>query len=57
MNPRSIDNFGLLLCVVDNIGANPGLTALWEDERQRRREQGESTDIAPPGSQGTLNTG
>ncbi|XP_053396986.1 uncharacterized protein LOC123552830 [Mercenaria mercenaria] len=34
-----------------NIGTNPGLAALWEDERQRRQDRGESTDIAPPESQ------
>lgn len=35
-----------------NIGANPGLAVLWEDERQRRRDRGESEDITPPDSQG-----
>ncbi|KAL4233690.1 DNA polymerase zeta catalytic subunit [Mactra antiquata] len=34
-----------------NIGTNPGLAALWEDERQRCRERGETTEIAPPSSQ------
>ena len=38
-----------------NAGGNPGLAALWEDERQRRRDRGESTDIAPSDSQGTFN--
>ena len=41
--------------VLANVGANPGLAALWEDERQRRRERGEPVDnIAPPGSQGSM---
>ncbi|XP_052808091.1 uncharacterized protein LOC128236972 isoform X1 [Mya arenaria] len=35
----------------DNVGNNPGLAALWEDERQRCRDRGEITDIAPPESQ------
>ena len=38
--------------MIANVGANPGLAALWEDERQRRRDRGETTDIAPPDSQG-----
>ena len=35
-----------------NVGTNPGLAAIWEDERQRRQEANESTQIAPPQSQG-----
>ncbi|XP_019624970.1 PREDICTED: DNA polymerase zeta catalytic subunit-like [Branchiostoma belcheri] len=34
-----------------NIGTNPGLAAIWEDEKQRRREAGESSQIEPPPSQ------
>ncbi|XP_066270082.1 DNA polymerase zeta catalytic subunit-like [Branchiostoma lanceolatum] len=33
------------------IGTNPGLAAIWEDEKQRRREAGESSQIEPPPSQ------
>nr|XP_033795711.1 DNA polymerase zeta catalytic subunit isoform X2 [Geotrypetes seraphini] len=33
------------------IGRNPGLHAIWEDERQRRREKNESSQISPPNSQ------
>ncbi|XP_066463164.1 DNA polymerase zeta catalytic subunit [Eleutherodactylus coqui] len=33
------------------IGKNPGLQAIWEDEKQRRREKQESSQIAPPESQ------
>ncbi|XP_078617508.1 DNA polymerase zeta catalytic subunit-like [Branchiostoma floridae x Branchiostoma japonicum] len=33
------------------IGTNPGLAAIWEDEKQRRREMGESSQIEPPPSQ------
>ena len=38
--------------VGDSVGSNPGLAALWEDERQRRRERGSDVDIAPPDSPG-----
>ncbi|XP_071115137.1 uncharacterized protein [Haliotis cracherodii] len=34
-----------------NIGANPGLAAIWEDEKQRRRNLGETSQIATPESQ------
>ncbi|KAI8520925.1 DNA polymerase zeta catalytic subunit [Branchiostoma belcheri] len=37
-----------------NIGTNPGLAAIWEDEKQRRREAGESSQIEPPPSQERL---
>lgn len=30
--------------------ANPGLAAIWEDERQRRKQKGESSQISPPSS-------
>ncbi|KAE8602678.1 hypothetical protein XENTR_v10014081 [Xenopus tropicalis] len=33
------------------IGKNPGLQAIWEDEKQRRRERRESSQISPPDSQ------
>nr|XP_009680867.1 PREDICTED: DNA polymerase zeta catalytic subunit [Struthio camelus australis] len=33
------------------IGRNPGLQAIWEDEKQRRREKSESSQIKPPDSQ------
>ncbi|KAG8582486.1 hypothetical protein GDO81_008073 [Engystomops pustulosus] len=33
------------------IGKNPGLQAIWEDEKQRRREKHQSSQIAPPDSQ------
>ncbi|KAI1897439.1 hypothetical protein AGOR_G00083300 [Albula goreensis] len=33
------------------IGRNPGLQAIWEDEKQRRREKNESSQIEPPESQ------
>ncbi|XP_015276270.1 PREDICTED: DNA polymerase zeta catalytic subunit-like [Gekko japonicus] len=33
------------------IGRNPGLQAIWEDEKQRRRENKESSQISPPNSQ------
>ncbi|XP_030055078.1 DNA polymerase zeta catalytic subunit isoform X2 [Microcaecilia unicolor] len=33
------------------IGRNPGIHAIWEDERQRRREKNESSQISPPASQ------
>ncbi|XP_078322604.1 uncharacterized protein LOC111104775 [Crassostrea virginica] len=34
-----------------NIGTNPGLAALWEDERQRKRNLGQSSQITPQASQ------
>ncbi|CAH2252147.1 DNA polymerase zeta catalytic subunit isoform X1 [Pelobates cultripes] len=33
------------------IGKNPGLQAIWEDEKQRRRENNQSSQISPPESQ------
>ncbi|KAM8952408.1 DNA polymerase zeta catalytic subunit isoform 2-T2 [Pelodytes ibericus] len=33
------------------IGKNPGLQAIWEDEKQRRRENNQSSQISPPDSQ------
>ncbi|XP_028903006.1 DNA polymerase zeta catalytic subunit isoform X1 [Ornithorhynchus anatinus] len=33
------------------IGGNPGLQAIWEDEKQRRRRKNESSQITPPESQ------
>ncbi|XP_058029850.1 DNA polymerase zeta catalytic subunit isoform X2 [Ahaetulla prasina] len=33
------------------IGQNPGLQAIWEDEKQRRRKNKESSQITPPNSQ------
>ncbi|XP_046847299.1 DNA polymerase zeta catalytic subunit-like [Xenia sp. Carnegie-2017] len=35
------------------IGHNPGITAMWEDERQRRRDIGLSSQVALPVSQGS----
>ena len=45
----------VFLCAVhaDNMGSNPGLAALWEDERQRRRDAGRASQITPQDSQGT----
>ncbi|XP_063402916.1 DNA polymerase zeta catalytic subunit-like [Mytilus trossulus] len=37
--------------VDDKIGINPGLAALWEDEKQRKRNMGETSQITPPDSQ------
>lgn len=39
-----------------NIGSNPGLAAIWEDEQQRRREAKESSQISAPSSQGQNKT-
>ncbi|KAM4041549.1 DNA polymerase zeta catalytic subunit [Anomaloglossus baeobatrachus] len=33
------------------IGKNPGLQTIWEDEKQRRREKQQSSQVAPPDSQ------
>lgn len=35
-----------------NVGTNPGLAAIWEDEQQRRREANESSRISAPPTQG-----
>lgn len=40
------------LLSTDQIGRNPGLQAIWEDEKQRRREKNESSQLEPPESQG-----
>ncbi|KAF4025141.1 hypothetical protein G4228_017204 [Cervus hanglu yarkandensis] len=34
------------------IGGNPGLQAIWEDEKQRRRNRNETSQISQPESQG-----
>lgn len=39
------------LCA-DQIGRNPGLQAIWEDEKQRRREKNQASQIETPESQG-----
>lgn len=36
----------------DQIGRNPGLQAIWEDEKQRRREKNQASQIETPESQG-----
>lgn len=35
-----------------NVGTNPGLAAIWEDEQQRRREANESSQITAPPTPG-----
>lgn len=37
--------------IENQIGKNPGLQAIWEDERQRRREQNQPSQIETPQSQ------
>ncbi|KAK7907545.1 hypothetical protein WMY93_016157 [Mugilogobius chulae] len=37
--------------IENQIGRNPGLQAIWEDERQRRREQNQPSQIEVPPSQ------
>lgn len=37
--------------IENQIGRNPGLQAIWEDERQRRREQNQPSQIETPQSQ------
>lgn len=44
------DKYYFVLTV--NIGSNPGLAAIWEDEQQRRREANESSHITAPPSDG-----
>ena len=43
-----------MLCSSGNVGANPGLAALWDDERQRRRDAGESFHGDDDNSQGLI---
>lgn len=41
------------VCIIAvNVGTNPGLAAIWEDEQQRRREANESSQISAPPTQG-----
>lgn len=37
--------------IENQIGRNPGLQAIWEDEKQRRRESNQASQIETPGSQ------
>ncbi|XP_077018786.1 DNA polymerase zeta catalytic subunit isoform X1 [Tamandua tetradactyla] len=39
------------LDIEDQIGGNPGLQAIWEDEKQRRRNRNETSQISQPESQ------
>nr|XP_023419436.1 LOW QUALITY PROTEIN: DNA polymerase zeta catalytic subunit [Cavia porcellus] len=39
------------LDIESQIGGNPGLQAIWEDEKQRRRNKNESSQISQPESQ------
>lgn len=39
--------------ITAQIGGNPGLQAIWEDEKQRRRNRNETSQISQPESQGT----
>ncbi|KAM4712702.1 DNA polymerase zeta catalytic subunit isoform 2-T2 [Anableps anableps] len=39
------------LDIENQIGRNPGLQAIWEDEKQRRRENNQTSQIEPPDSQ------
>ncbi|MEQ2193080.1 DNA polymerase zeta catalytic subunit, partial [Xenoophorus captivus] len=39
------------LDIENQIGRNPGLQAIWEDEKQRRREKNQISQIEPPDSQ------
>jgi DNA polymerase zeta len=36
---------------LDELEVNPGLAAIWEDEKQRRRESGRTSQITPQSSQ------
>ena len=37
--------------MVTDLALNPGLTAIWDDEKQRRREEGRTSQITPQSSQ------
>lgn len=38
--------------LTENVGTNPGLAALWDDEKQRRRDNGECSQVESDISQG-----
>jgi DNA polymerase zeta len=42
----------MVLLFLASTGTNPGLMALWDDEKERRREKGQSSQIENPQSQG-----
>ena len=42
----------LLILMAGQSGSNPGLQALWEDERQRRLERQLPCELEPPPSPG-----
>jgi len=44
----------LLMLTAGQTGSNPGLQALWDDERQRRMEKQLPCDLEPPSSPGSL---
>lgn len=44
----------LLFYFSDRLGANPGLVALWEDEKLRRSNRNLSSALAPPDSPGNI---
>jgi DNA polymerase zeta len=37
--------------MLGELAVNPGLAAIWEDEKQRRREGGRTSQITPQSSQ------
>lgn len=37
--------------LLDELVVNPGLAAIWEDEKRRRREEGRTSQITPQCSQ------
>ncbi|EDV19122.1 uncharacterized protein TRIADDRAFT_34124 [Trichoplax adhaerens] len=37
-----------------DLGINPGIKAIWDDEIQRRKNKGESSQLTPPASQGKI---
>ena len=47
-----IFSFLFTTCSLASIGHNPGIAAMWEDEKQRRRDRGQPSQISIPVSQG-----
>jgi hypothetical protein len=41
-------------CIQDDVMLNPGLSALWNDERKRRKTLNLDGTITPPESQGNF---
>ena len=48
--------YRVLLLLLGESGSNPGLHALWQDERQRRLDRQLPLDLEPPLSPGIISS-